>query len=166
MITITNSAPTKSTDSGNPEAEGRVTWLRSLDESGRPLVGHLQCPLDDVPGRLQGKDWTRYEGLLHTDHAVREEFFVDRDVAPTRKKPYLMDFTYLYDAKHPDFLDFSSGKLFSEKHVYSEAGRPEDWSHRAGSSTTSRSAAEAAIVAEQLLVCRRWEPLYDEDDST
>jgi hypothetical protein len=166
MLTILNSAPTKSTESGNAEEEGRVTWLRSLDESGKPLIAHLQCPLDDVPNRLQGKDWTKYEGLLHTDHAVREEFFFDRDVAPTRKKPYFMDFTYLYDAGQADFLEFSNGKLFSEEHVYSEVGRPEDWSHRAGSSITSRSAAQATIVAEQLLACRRWEPLYGEDDGT
>lgn len=47
------------------------------------------------PSVLEGMDWTRYEGVLHTDHAVRAEFFLDREVAPMKTRPYLMDFTYL-----------------------------------------------------------------------
>lgn len=157
MLTIKNAAPTKSTNGSEPQDEGRVTWLRQLDETGRPLVENVQCPMSNVPTTLQGKDWTRYEGLLHTGHAVREEFFSDRDLAPTRKRPYLMDFTYLYDQKHPDFKEFSRGRLFSEADVYSEIGRPEDWTHRGAALVTSRTEEQAAIVAEQLLACHRWE---------
>ena len=88
------------------------------------------CPLSQVPTVLEGKDWTRYEGVLHTDHAVREEFFLDREVAPTASKPYLMDFTYLYDKKQEDFREFTGGKPFSVEEVFAETGRPEDWTHR------------------------------------
>ena len=49
-----------------------------LDEEGKPLVDRLACPVQNMPKQLQGKDWTKYLGFLHTDHAVREEFFADR----------------------------------------------------------------------------------------
>ena len=169
MLTIHNAAPTKSTEGDDPIAQGRVTWLRALGTYGQPLVKGVSCPISSVPGQLEGKDWTRYEGLLHTDHAVREELFVDRDQAPTSSRPYLMDFTYLYDNKQPDFSEFSFGKRFTEDHVYAEIGRPEDWSHRASKTGRSRSDEEAACVAQQLVACRGWEasPWYaidsDED---
>jgi hypothetical protein len=167
MLTIKNAAPTKSTDSSEPQDEGKATWLRQLDETGRPLVENVSCPMSNVPTSLEGKDWTRYEGLLHTDHAVREEFFNDRDIAPTRKRPYLMDFTYLFDEKQPDFKDFSRGKLISEADVYSEIGHPEEWTHRAGPKVIlPRSEDQAAIVAQQLLACRSWKalPWYESTD--
>ncbi len=170
MLTIQNAAPTKSTDSSIPQDQGRVTWLRPLDASGRPLVENVSCPLAKVPSTIEGKDWTRYEGLLHTDHAVREEFFVDREIAPTASKPYLMDFTYLYDDKQEEFEEFTRGKRLSEEEVYAEIGRPEDWTHRASSRAESRSEEQAAKVAEQLLTCRRWEApswyAIDNDEGT
>jgi hypothetical protein len=157
MLTIQNAAPTKATDSDDPSKQGRVTWLRPLGPHGEPLVHDVPCPLPNVPSTLSGKDWTRYEGLLHTDHAVREEFFVDREVAPTASRPYLMDFTYLYDDKQDDFEQFTRGERFTDEDVYSEIGRPEDWVHRVDAAPRARSEEEAASVAEQLLVCSRWE---------
>jgi hypothetical protein len=108
---------------------------------------------------LEGKDWTRYEGVLHTDHAVREEFFLDREIAPTASKPYLMDFTYLYEETQDDFDAFSRGKRFDTAEIYAEIGRPEDWTHRAGTTVQVRSEEQAAAVAEQLLACRSWDTL-------
>ena len=96
MFTINNAMHTRETNSADPSEQGRVTWLRSLDAKGKPWVSDIRCPLAKVPTTLEGKDWTRYEGVLHTDHAVREEFFLDREMAPTASKPYLMDFTYLF----------------------------------------------------------------------
>lgn len=158
MLTIQNAEPTISTESLDPVEQGRATWLRPLDAGGLPLVQSVRCPLDRVPPVLEGKDWTRYEGVLHTDHAVREEFFLDREVAPTSGKPYLMDFTYLYDRNEPDFEVFSSGKLFSEDEVYAEIGTPRNWTHRTAQVERARSEDEAASVAEQLLACEQWEP--------
>jgi hypothetical protein len=158
MLTIRNAAPTQAPELSEAQNEGRVTWLLPLNESGTPMAGNVRCPLAKVPTTLNGKDWTRYEGLLHTDHAVREEFFTDRNFAPTRKKSYLMDFTYLYDQTQADFKEFSRGRLFTEAEVYSEIGRPEDWTHRSDPKITARrSADQSAMVAEQLLVCRAWE---------
>lgn len=161
MLTINNAMPTRATDSAEPSEQGRATWLRSLDADGKPLVGNIGCPLAKVPTTLEGKDWTRYEGVLHTDHAVREEFFLDRNVAPTSSKPYLMDFTYLYDEKQSDFIKFTGGEPFTSEQVLAEIGRPEDWTHRAGKAMTSRSDDEAVGVAQQLEACRRWEAAFE-----
>jgi hypothetical protein len=157
MLTINNAAPTKSTITGDAQEDGCVTWLRPLDSHGKPMVAEIQCPLANVPGTLQGKDWTRYEGLLHTDHAVREEFFLDREIAPTTSRPYLMDFTYLYDDKQADFEKFTRGKPFTEEEIYAEIGHPEDWTHRGSQTREGRSEAQAASVVQQLLACRQWE---------
>jgi len=163
MLTVNNAAPTKSTITGDAQEDGCVTWLRWLDSNGKPMVADIQCPLTNVPGTLQGKDWTRYEGLLHTDHAVREEFFLDREIAPTSSRPYLMDFTYLYDDRQEDFEKFTAGKLFTEEEIYAEIGQPQEWTYRATPTVAARSDEQAASVAEQLLICRQWESdsLYD-----
>ncbi len=157
MLTIQNAAPTKQKDGSSSQQEGRVTWLRSLNAKGEPFIENVACPFARVLPTLEGKDWTRYEGLLHTDHAVREEFFLDRELAPTASKPYLMDLTYLYDAKQADFEQFTAGRRFSDDEVYAEIGSPEDWTHRAGIAKESRSEEQAASVAEQLLACSQWE---------
>lgn len=164
MFTIQHAMPTRKTESTDPLEQGRVTWLRPLDSEGKPLVKEIKCPLAKVPNVLEGKDWTRYEGLLHTDHAVREEFFLDREVAPTAKKPYLMDFTYLYDRRQEDFAKFSGGELFSEEQIFAENGRPEEWTHRRQKAAGRvRSDEEARQVAEQLLACRAWESELNEE---
>jgi hypothetical protein len=157
MLTIQNAAPTRSTVSSDPVEQGRVTWLRPLDAKGKPLVDHVPCPLANVPAMLDGKDWTRYEGVLHTDHAIREEFFLDREVAPTASRPYLMDLTYLYDNNQRDFEEFTRGKRFTDEEVYTEIGHPGDWTYRARPTVRARSEEQAASVAEQLLACSRWE---------
>ena len=165
MLTIDNAMPTRETDSTEPSEQGRVTWLRSLDTEGKPLLTDSGCPLVNVPRTLEGKDWTRYEGVLHTDHAVREEFFLDREAAPTASKPYLMDFTYLYDERQEDFIKFTGGQRFTDEHVFKEIGRPEDWIHRDGRALTSRSDEEAITVAEQMQACRRWKIVFEVDET-
>ena len=85
MLTIQNAAPTRVIDSDNPAEQGRATWLCPLDASGKTLVEDSPCPVERMPAMLEGKDWTRYEGVLHTDHSVREEFFFDREIAPTHR---------------------------------------------------------------------------------
>jgi hypothetical protein len=161
MLTIDNAMRTLETESAEPSEQGRATWLRSLDSDGKPLVTATSCPLAKIPTALEGKDWTRYEGVLHTDHAVREEFFLDRKVAPTASKPYLMDFTYLYDEKQDDFIRFTGGQPFTAEQVFAEIGRPEDWTRRASKATPlSRSHEQAIGVAEQLQACRRWEAAF------
>jgi hypothetical protein len=136
-----------------------VTWLMEVDERGRPLVPNSPNPLRNVPGQLVRKDWTRYTGYLHTDHAVRREFFADRETPPTTDKPYLMDFTYLYDKRLDDFVNFSGGKEISEEDVFAEIGRPETWTHRATVVAAPHSPEEAAAIAELMAKIYAWESL-------
>ena len=166
MLTIQNATPTREPDGTAPAEQGRATWLRSLGSDGKPLAADVACPLSRVPTALEGKDWTRYEGVLHTDHAVREELFLDRLVAPTASKPYLMDFTYLYDEEQDDFGEFTGGKPYSVEQVFSEIGRPEDWTHRRNNAVPSRALDDVAKIARQLEVCRNWEvpPEFGFDD--
>ena len=159
MLTIHNATPTRGTDEAEPMQQGRATWLRPLDIDGNALVGGVACPLSKVPRVLEGKDWTRYEGVLHTDHAIREEFFQDREVAPTAAKPYLMDFTYLYDEKQDDFREFTEGRQFTADEVFAEIGRPEDWAHRGSRSVPSRTLDDVREIAKQLEACRKWDLL-------
>lgn len=164
MFTIQNAIQTRKTDSDDPVAQGRVTWLRRLDQDGTPLLKNVKCPLERVPSVLEGMDWTRYEGVLHTDHAIREEFFLDREVAPTISSPYLMDFTYLYDEAQSDFVKFSGGQPFSEEQIFAEIGKPEDWTHRNKKAGKSRSDEEAMQVAQQLEACRLWQSSQSDED--
>ena len=166
MLTIHNAAPTRVTGSSSPAGQGRATWLRPLDASGRPLVEDSRCPVEKMPAMLENRDWTRYEGVLHTDHSVREEFFFDREIAPTASSPYLMDFTYLYDEGRDDFEEFSRGRRFDDSVVFAEIGPPEDWTHRAAEVGQARTEEQAAGVAEQLLACSHWEdpPWYAVED--
>jgi len=162
MITIAQAHATASGGAGSPQAEGRATWLRDLDASGKPLLAQIPCPMVNVPGQLQAKDWTRYEGLLHTDHAVRAEFFVERDGSVTAHQPYLMDFTYLYDRAQPDFINFMAAVRVSEDEVYAETGRPDTWGTRAPERAAVTRTGEQVRTANRLLsVCLGWEASVD-----
>jgi hypothetical protein len=154
MLTIESASKdkVKSTEpSRQPDPEGRVTWLVPLSEEGKPLVADVANPFGKVPGSLEGKDWTKYDGYLHTDHAVREEFFQDRDVPPTIQSPYIMDFTYIYDNRQPDFKEFTEGLRFSDEQVFAEIGSPESRTHRDDQKTRkTRSPEQDVQVAQQL----------------
>jgi hypothetical protein len=163
MLTIDNAAKHKVVardPSLQQDPDGRVTWLRPLSADGKPHVEDIACPLTTVPSRLQGKDWTKYDGYLHTDHAVRDEFFQDRETPPTIERPYIMDFTYIYAENQSEFLEFSGGKPCTEQEVFAEIGRPEEWTHRhLAPQTKERTPEQAALVAQQLAACKAWQPI-------
>ena len=163
MITIAQAHPTKGkAENGaesNPRAEGRLTWLRNLDARGRPLLTHLVCPLTNPPKQLVGKDWTKYEGLIHTDHAVREEFFAERGEPITGSSPYIQDFTYLYDQSQEDFINFTAGRPFTEEEVFADIGAASTWTRRTGvyADAPERNPEEDREVRQLLSECQAWE---------
>jgi hypothetical protein len=167
MMTIARSHPTKPIGGGDrsektARQEGRVTWLLDLNQEGKPVVSRLPCPLDKIPAQLAEKDWTKYEGLLHTDNAVREEFFDGRKEPLTKHKPPLMDFTYLYDSTQSEFIEFTAGRIFTEEEVYADIGSPEHWTHRDTSyQPVERTSEQTAEVAELLNACFRWGQIED-----
>ena len=107
---------------------GKATWLRPLVE-GRPFVPEIPCPVLSTKEGLTGYDWTRYAGHLHTDHAVRPEFFrVEPEKPPEAKfKEWVLDFQYLYDPTSKDYLRFVEGIAVSEQEVDEKAGPPGDY---------------------------------------
>lgn len=168
MITIAQAHATKSgqresTTESDPIAEGRLTWLRDLGPKGLPLVSDLSCPLKNPPRQLQGKDWTRYEGLIHTDHAVREEFFADREGPITGAAPYLQDLTYLFDRGQEDYVNFTAGRPFSAEEVFADLGAADTWAHRSGEGADepSRAPEQEEEIARLMAECLAWEPGED-----
>jgi len=107
---------------------GKATWLRPLVD-GRPFVPDVKCPLRDPKPNLAGYDWTRYAGHLHTDHAVRPEFFRAGPEKPPKaqKKEWVQDFQYLYDQGSRDHIRFVEGTAVSKEEVYERIGRPEEY---------------------------------------
>ena len=137
-----------------------MTWLLDLNAEGQPVVAKLPCPLEKVPAQLAGKDWTKYEGLIHTDNAVREEFFDGRAEPLTKHKPPLMDFTYLYDQTQSEFTEFTGGRIFTEEEIHNDIDSPENWAHREGSlPKVTRTSDQAAEIAQLLHACLQWEAL-------
>ena len=140
MHTIANACPvahmkaqgskTASDGPGGDEHEGRATWLLPLRD-GSPLLP-VPYPFGNkpLPKIVENKDWTRYEGLLHTDHAVRPEFFDGSESAPTSDEPHLMDFRYLYDKTQQDYWEMTAGLPVSLQEIEAEIGRLEDWEGR------------------------------------
>jgi len=167
MMTIAKAHPTKGAREGaapteqTARDEGRVTWLLDLKVQ-KPFVERLTCPLKAVARQLVGKDWTKYEGLLHTDHAVREEFFDGREEPITRHNLPLLDFTYLYDSAQADFTEFMAGRIFTEDEVFADIDRPETWTHRDGEyKGIERTDEQAAELAELLDKCLTWKEIED-----
>lgn len=146
---------------------GRATWLRPLVEEERPFISGATCPVEKLRSSLNGYDWTRYGGHLHTDHAVRPEFFrVDPQKPPEAKqKEWLLDFQYLYDRTSRDHLRFVEGVEVSKQEVDEKVGRPEDYVEIASPRKPSaRRVGEAGIsdtdrraeVEALLDICRAW----------
>ena len=177
MKTIETAHPTKTEPTGRPaqtaaaaRAQGRVMWLLDL-EDGKPVVEHLTCPFKkSVPSTLATKDWTKYDGWLHTDHAVRAEFFdghVDPAAVPGRE-PTRNDLTYLHDNNDPaegGFRDFIAGKLFTAEEVYALLGKPHEWVDlSAPSETVTRTQQETDEVEHLLAIALRWETEYSPED--
>lgn len=158
MQTILHATPTNA-GGPDPEGKGRATWLLPLTPDGKPVVEHLTCPLSSVPATLAGKDWTRYEGLYHTDHAVRDEFFTSRSggTAPTHDRPYTAELSYLYNPDEDGFVEFTRGKLTDRAELSALIGTPADWEGRSAAPTpAARTDEHAAQVARKLRACEQW----------
>jgi hypothetical protein len=160
MLTISLAADT---------SYGKATWLKPLGKDGRPLIRDLKCPFSDLHNlkpELQGKDWTRYGGFLHTDHSIRPEFFHDNaePLPDLTQVEYLQDFTYLYDQSARDYLRFVEGVRVSEQEVTEVIGTPDSWQTIAGPSRKTRAPEVQTEEArrhqrdlkELLLRCTDW----------
>lgn len=154
---------------------GKATWLKSLSPGGSPIVASIACPFSTkvrLKENLQGKDWTRYGGHLHTDHSIRREFFHSSPEKPQdlAKQEWLADFTYLYDPRGKDHVRFVAGELIAEDDVFRTIGNPIDWPkiHSArkpkarGLAQTGRTSQQNEEITELLTECGKWALRPDE----
>jgi len=144
--------------SADPVEDGRVTWLIDLaDHAGNKPLKDISCPFKSgVPPRLEGKDWTTYAGLLHTDHSVRAEFFDDKP--PWNDRPFYMDFSYLYDHQSADFVKFMAGVRLAAQDVYRELGHEDEWAIRDGdpAARDPRPYETTEEIRRLLATCEKW----------
>jgi len=149
--------------------KGPVTWLRDVTD-GQPLRGGCPYPFTaDIPPQLHGKDWTSYLGLLHTDHSVRKEFFDEMDSPEMLHQPYVMDFTYLYDRRESDHIEFMLGVPVTIERICREIGPTEAWGgpHTEvvpAAGTGDTEPAEPKAVTELLNSFDRWTADQEPDD--
>jgi hypothetical protein len=120
--------------------------------------------------RLQEADCGTYGGYLHTDHAVRPEFFRSDEVPLHKERPYLMDFKYIFDPSSPDYAPFMIGHAATEEEIRAELGDPEDMRFiGAGQASEGEGplppAQVTARIDEALDRCRAWRLTEEELDS-
>jgi hypothetical protein len=146
---------------------GPATYLLG-ERVGRPLRSFTWS--EDVPlpaqERLGGKDCGSYGGHLHTDHAVRQEFFHPQVEPRWLDEPYLMDFTYIFDTASADHVPFMIGETVDEASVLAEIGHPDDLRTIAaapGSTAAGPPAYQVQRIEDALARCRTWE-LTDEEE--
>lgn len=145
---------------------GPATYLiRDKQEAIRPYAWTAASKPSDIE-RLSGADCGTYGGYLHTDHAIRPEFFREDTEPQQLEQPYLMDFSYIFDPASPDYEKFMVGEEVSEEVVRDEIGRVEEMNFIASDQIDqlpmSAPAEAVARVEEALRVCQAWQMTDDE----
>lgn len=141
---------------------GKATWLIDLD-NGRSLKG-LACPFKDTEDHVS-KDWTAYEGLLHTDHSIRREFFAgEAEEPPLEGRPWLMDFTYIYDPSQADYKLFMGEDVVPEEVVYGEIGPPSEWRIRSRPRAPKGRVSVNPDIKKLLRVTESWPTAAIDED--
>lgn len=146
--------------------QGPATWLLDEGATGpfKAFDWHEDTPLPDIE-KIKGRDHGSYGGHLHTDHAVRVEFFANGELPPRKDKPWAMDLSYIFDLASPDHNKFVEGSPVSEEIVNSDIGRPADWRVIAVDDEVcgdSRLGHVVKEIQELLQVCRTWAVCDDE----
>lgn len=146
---------------------GPATYLlgRRVDRPLRSFTWSEDAPLP-AQERLGGKDCGSYGGYLHTDHAVRREFFRPQPEPRWLDEPYLMDFTYIFDTASSDHEPFMLGERVEEADVQSEIGSHEALRAIAsppGIVAAGRPAYQVARIEDALARCRTWTMTDDEE---
>jgi hypothetical protein len=145
---------------------GPATYLLG-EIAGKPLRSFTwseNVPLPQME-KLAGKDCGSYGGYLHTDHAVRQEFFTPHAEPRWLDEPYHMDFTYIFDTASSDHAPFMIGETVDEASILDEIGHPDDLRTIAavpGGAAAGPPAYQAKRIEDALAVCKTWE-LTDEE---
>jgi hypothetical protein len=146
---------------------GPATYLLSK-VAGRPLRSFNWSEATPLPSqeRLGGKDCGSYGGHLHTDHAIRGEFFMPQEEPRWLDEPYMMDFAYIFDIASADHAPFMIGETIEEADVLAEIGHPDDLRTIAAPTTegvATPPAYQVTRIEDALAKCRAW-ALTDEEE--
>jgi hypothetical protein len=108
--------------------------------------------------RLKGADCGSYGGYLHTDHAVRPEFFRPDEDPLYKETPYMMDFAYIFDPSAADHLPFMVGTEVSLEEVEREIGSVNDMRFIGAEedATVPPPLEVVGRIEEALTKCRTW----------
>lgn len=100
-----------------------ATYLFDLKD-GKPVRDFNWPGPNPLPPakKFEGKDCGSYGGYLHTDHAIRAEFFRPDPSPLYQADPYLMDFTYIFDTAEIDNLLFMVGEEVTQQEVEADIG--------------------------------------------
>jgi hypothetical protein len=158
MNTIDTAA--KKDSSEKPIPYGPATYLRK-PAKGVPLKPFTWTkatkPVDSA--RLEEYDPGNYEGYLHTDHAVRLEFF-NPDMAPAHKEePYAMEFSYIFDPGNEDHRKFVVGVEATPEEVEAELGKVDDLQFAAAAGSGMKAVPPDPVsdqIEDALNKCREW----------
>ena len=158
----------KNDSSGKPIPYGPATYLRK-PAKGVPLKPFnwtkATKPVDSA--RLKEYDPGNYEGYLHTDHAVRREFFKP-DIAPEHKEePYAMEFSYIFDPENEDHKKFVVGVDATPEEVEAELGKAADIQFAAAAGADMEAGPPGATIdriEDALKKCREWKMKPEEVD--
>jgi hypothetical protein len=154
-------AMTTIANAGDHPTFGKATWLKELNNA-EPLKRQHACPFSNpaaLPAILQNKDWTTYAGFHHSDHSVRDEFFLGKEAPLNLNQPFLIDFSYIYSRDKAEDLELMDGVAVSDEDLYREIGRPDEWrrsSPRERERITSRPESAVREIHEALQLCRQW----------
>jgi hypothetical protein len=127
-----------------------ATYLLDL-QGGKPVREFNWNGSNPMPPakNFEGKDCGSYGGYLHTDHAIRAEFFRPDACPMHHANPYLMDFTYIFDTAEADHLTFMVGEEVSREEVEAAIGPIGDTETiSAGPSTLT--GARPAVAAQRI----------------
>jgi len=95
-------------DGTTPGVSGRNTQLFDLGF----VPASLPCPFEQVPPRLEGKNYCIYEGHYHTDITIPSEYFRPDVSRPESLRKYEdLDLTYLHHEvpENPDYYEMGVG---------------------------------------------------------
>ena len=149
---------------------GPATFLLG-EQAGKPIRSFTWSQATPLPSqeRLGGKDCGSYGGYLHTDHAVRREFFLPQSEPHWLDEPYMMDFTYIFDTASADHAPFMIGNAVEEAEVLAEIGHP-DALRTIGAQQSDRvsdssrpPAYQITRIDDALKRCQTW-ALTDEEE--
>jgi hypothetical protein len=119
-------------DLASETVSGKATELLTLPSNVEDFQ-LPQCPVNEMPQSLKGKNYCEYKGYYHTDYTLPSEYFTPYVSRPDTIEPFALDFTYLFhkDVNNPDYWTMGEGqRIRTDQHDDSRTIETEDYKTR------------------------------------